>query len=97
MSEDYDPFKYQGSTPVQRQEGYEEETEEICQYILKERGDQRIGQYLINALQFSGRWDEQADEDASKEENLSTILWDIEAPELLRAIEEFEDRGENQQ
>lgn len=93
MSEDYDPFEYQGDTPVPRQSGYEEETEEICRYIREERGDQRIGQYLINALQFSDRWDEQADEDASSGESLYKILWDIEAPDLLKAIEEFEGRG----
>ncbi|WP_049937217.1 hypothetical protein [Haloplanus natans] len=99
MSEDYDPFEYRGDTGVPRQSGYEDETEEICRYILEERGDQRIGQYLINAVRHSDEWErleEQGRETSrSDKEKTESVLWNIEAPELLKAIEEFEGRGEN--
>jgi len=95
MSEDYDPFEYPGDTAVPRQEGFKEETEEICRYIREERGDQRIGQYLINVLNYSDKWEEM-DEDLSYEEKVTNLLYNIEASELLKTIKEFEDRGESQ-
>lgn len=94
MSEDYDPFEYQGDTPVPRHEGFKEETEEICRYIREERGDQRIGQYLINVLKYSDRWGEM-DEDFSHEEKVTNLLYDIEASEILKAIKQLEERGED--
>ena len=94
--DEFDP--YQSNRPP-RQEGWEEETEEIFDY-LRERGDLRIGQYLINAVTCSDEWEMQQDmEDWSHKEIVENILWNIEASDLLQAIKDYEDRseeGENQ-
>jgi len=46
MTEEFDPMK---KNREPRSKGFEEETEEICQ-LIKNRGDQRIGQQIINAV-----------------------------------------------
>ena len=46
MNEDFDP---RTSDRVSRERGFKKETEQII-YYLRNRGDQRIGQLLINAV-----------------------------------------------
>lgn len=74
---------------------YEDETEAICE-ILRSRGDQRIGQILLNAIsqevEFEDVEDPESLEDIervryknrAKQENR---LWSIDAPELLELLE----------
>jgi hypothetical protein len=80
-----------------REEGWEEETEEILDRI-RNRGDQRIGQYLLNAVNhdmddgvemWKGR------EKMSQREKEQTVLWNMEAPELLEALKELDEEVRN--
>jgi len=66
-----------------RSEGYKEETKEICGHI-KDRGDQRIGQLLLNAI---------AEDNGSTEPGkVVNRLWNIEAWELLELLENLEEK-----
>jgi len=86
-----------------RQEGWTEETEEICDRI-RNRGDQRIGQLLINAV--SHAVDSESYEDVESREDVALAsanrkaaieqkLWNIEAPELLKLLRQQEARTED--
>ena len=64
-----------------REDGWIEETEEICDRI-RNRGDQRIGQYLLNALAIDG---------VTNAEEIKNRLWKIEALELLELLERLDE------
>ncbi len=90
MSEDFDPME---SDRPPREYGYMKETQEICNRIHN-RGDQRIGQYLLNAVRYSiddevEMW--KGHEKISQQEKEQQVLWNIEAPELLEALRKFDD------
>lgn len=82
-------------TPV-RCEAYEEETEEIFEY-LRNRGDLRIGQFLINAVSKTEKFDKALEMSSRKNgstnhhEIIEQVLWGMDAPELLEAIERMEE------
>lgn len=85
-----------------REEGWSEETEEICE-IIKNRGDQRIGQLLSNAISQKVEFDDGSDAESLEEAELvryknrakvESYLWNIEAPELLKLLEELNDQGD---
>ena len=86
-----------------REDGWTEETEEICDRI-RNRGDQRIGQLLINAV--SHAVDSESHEDVESREDVALAsanrkaaieqkLWNIEAPELLKLLRQQEARTED--
>jgi len=52
MSNDFDPLS---ADRPPRSEGYKEETKQLFDLIQEERGDQRIGQFLINAVRSSDK------------------------------------------
>ena len=98
---DFDPAERDRPT---RQEGYYDETLQICEIITNQRGDQRIGQLLINAM--SHAVDSESYEDVESREDVAlasanrkaTIeqkLWNIEAPELLKLLRQQETRTED--
>ena len=80
---DFDPMN---ADRPPREDGWKEETEAIFERI-RNRVDQRIGQYLLNALSTDGVTDP---------ERMENRLWNIEAPELLDLLRQFDDvmRGE---
>jgi len=88
MSDDFDPMDQER---VPRSEGFEEETEEICQ-LIKNRGDQRIGQQIINAVYHTDKLEniKEHNQGLSHKEEVEIALWGIEAPELLEALQELE-------
>jgi hypothetical protein len=69
---------------------YEEETKQIFEIIQEERGDQRIGQFLINAVRSSRRF-ETVDNmsDNTWQEVVELVLWQTEAPELLEMLRDY--------
>jgi len=72
-----------------REDGYAEETMLITEH-LENRGDQRIGQYLINAVRQTKKYETMRKTGRfNDKEAVESILWDMEAPELLEAIEEL--------
>lgn len=91
-----------------REEGWKEETDEIIERI-ENRGDQRIGQLLINAVSQDIEFEDfpEPDEDADAEEviekcnqvrnrnkaRIEKRLWSIEADELLTLINELEQKS----
>lgn len=90
MTDDFDPME---ADRPPREEGWEQETEGICQRI-RNRGDQRIGQYLLNVVssQFQDRIyrtmeNKPAFNYRDAEHN---VLWNLEAPELLEAMKQFD-------
>ena len=85
MSEDFDPFEHDR---VSRSKGYEQERERLCE-LLKETGDQRIGQLISNAIISSDRFDFSTLDPDEFDEKLHRILWNIETPELVKIIEEY--------
>lgn len=80
MTNDYDPTD-RDRPP--RSEGWREETERVAE-LLHDRGDQRIGQLIMNAIRLT------ADGTMDPEE-LEQILWNMEAPELVDKLEELMD------
>lgn len=78
MGEEFDPHEA-GRDP--RQEGYEEETEEIFEVIQNERGDQRIGQFLINAVRSRYK--------LTDKETIEQKIWSMEAPQLLETVKNY--------
>jgi len=70
-----------------REEKYSEETQEILEHIGN-RGDQRIGQLLINAVRSTERHRRVCESNsfANHNEAAEQILWNIEAPRLLKAL-----------
>jgi hypothetical protein len=64
-----------------REDGWIEETEEVCDRICN-RGDQRIGQYVLNALATDG---------VTNAEEIENRLWNIEAPELLELLQRLDE------
>jgi len=88
MASSFDPYEHDRPP---RSDGYEEETEKIIGY-LRERGDQRIGQYLINAVRTTSVYDRIANSPSyNHNEAVDQALWSIEAPELLEAIQKLEE------
>jgi len=77
MSEDFNPME---SDRPPRSEGFQEETDRLKQ-LLDSRGDQRIGQLLINAAS--------RDMDDVSKEAVEQRLWNIEDDRLVDAIEEL--------
>jgi len=90
MSEEFDPMS---ADRPPRSEGYKEETEQLFELIQEERGDQRIGQFLINIVRSSDRF-EKANETSENSFNevVEHVLWNVEAPELLKMAEDYTDR-----
>lgn len=97
MKDDFDPSET-GRPP--REVGYSEETKKICNYLRTGRGDQRIGQLLINAIRFSDKVDYEKPTDADSLEEVEAVkarnkariekaLYGIEAPELLEALDNY--------
>jgi len=82
---DVDNFNPRKSDRPPRCIGFAEETEYIVTY-LRDRGDQRIGQYIINAIRF--------ETDAKTGEEIESRLWNVEADELLELIKEYESKDE---
>lgn len=83
MSKDFDP--YEANRPP-REEGWAEETEEIFDKI-QNRGDQRIGQYLINVIRNTDKYEYVKRKTGYDDKQaVEQILWNIEAKELLEAI-----------
>ena len=80
MSEEFNPRDHERPP---RSEGYREETEEICE-IIKSRGDQRIGQLILNAVRA-----EYGDGSIMR---ASEHVWNLEAPELLDALKQLEEK-----
>ena len=70
-----------------RSEGYRKETQQIIKH-LENRGDQRIGQLLINAARTteSYKYACESDSFANHNEAAEQVLWSMEAPELLKAL-----------
>lgn len=85
--EDFEPYK---ADRPPREEGWEQETEQIINR-LRNRGDQRIGQLLINAVRSSDKYDKYQENGAfrTEKEMVEQILWNIEAPELLEGLKEL--------
>ena len=75
VSEGFNPMD---SDRPPREDGYLKETQEICDH-LHNRGDQRIGQLILNAVRS-----EYVD---SSVEEAADALWSLEAPELLELLE----------
>jgi len=89
MSEDFNLFS---AHRPPREDGYAEETTFIVER-LQNRGDQRIGQYLINAVRHTEKYKTLTKTDRfNNKEAVESILWGMEAPELLEAIEKMEER-----
>ena len=113
MSENFDPTDHHRQP---RERGYKKETEQII-YRIRNRGDQRIGQLIINALrthhedQIPDTKDmvdmdrdirEMSDEEAEKylrqieraetaqKAKIENLLWNLEAPDLLEALQTLE-------
>lgn len=84
---DFDPLE---TNREPREEGWEEQTKEICEH-LKNRGDQRIGQFLINAVSQ----DVTAETPEEFDEKVKRRLWNLEAPDLLALLENFEEFHSN--
>jgi hypothetical protein len=69
---------------------YEEETEQIFEIIQQERGDQRIGQFLINAVRSSKKFETvDSKNDYHWKEVVELILWQAEAPEILEMLRDY--------
>jgi uncharacterized protein (DUF1015 family) len=77
MSEDFNPME---SDRPPRSEGFQEETDRLKK-LLYSRGDQRIGQLLINAVS--------RDLDDVSKEAVEQRLWNIEDDNLVDAVEEL--------
>ncbi len=89
MSDDFNPWKPDREP---RSEGWSEETQKIVNHV-KNRGDQRIGQFLLNAVTFDPRYSTiMRREDINHKEAAESVLWEIEAAELLEAIEKMQER-----
>lgn len=71
---DFDPMEHDREP---RSEGWKNETEQIFN-LIRSRGDQRIGQLLLNAVRKEHG-------DGSVEE-AANHLWNLEAPELLELL-----------
>jgi len=73
-----------------RNTAYEEETKQIFEIIQEERGDQRIGQFLINAVRSSRKFETVDNKnDYQWQEVVELILWQTEAPELLEMLRDY--------
>lgn len=93
MSKDFDPFE---ANRPPREEGWAEETQQIFDKI-QNRGDQRIGQYLINVVRSSDRFETaRLKSDKRYQEVIESVLWSVEADELLEMVEEYEKEREKQ-
>jgi len=91
MSEDFNPFS---ADRQPRSEGYKEETQQLFNLIQEERGDQRIGQFLINAVRSSDKFEEvEKRSDESWHAQVEQVMWGLEAPELLKMVEDYIDRA----
>ena len=77
MSEDFNPME---SDRPPRSEGFQEETDRLKQ-LLDSRGDQRIGQLLINAVS--------RDLDYVSNQTIKLRLSTIEDDRLVDAVEEL--------
>lgn len=87
MSEDFDP--YEADRPP-RSEGYKEETQELFNLIQEERGDQRIGQFLINAVRSSDKFKKVNEGNEERwHPVVEQVLWGLEATELLSMVENY--------
>jgi len=74
-----------------RSETAEEETEQIFEH-LRNRGDLRIGQYLINAVSKSEKYKRLTQKtDKNHRADAEQVLWTMEAEELLEAIQTMEE------
>lgn len=80
MSEDFDPRDHDR---IDREEAYLEETMRVATQLLN-RGDQRIGQLILNAVR--------AEYGEGRIEDAANALWEMEAPELLELLEDFNRR-----
>lgn len=109
INDEFDPRE---ADRPQREDGYTEETMMIVEHI-ENRGDQRIGQLLLNAVRNVTELEEMPEMDKEpaemsdeelkeslkklrkiKRRNTKTIrdkLWNMEAPELLKALEKMEE------
>lgn len=83
-----------------REKLYEEETEKICE-LLRNRGDQRIGQLLLNAISQEVDFEEVQDPESLEEiervryknrAKQESRLWSIDAPELLKLLEDLNEK-----
>jgi len=61
--------------------GFAEETEAIFQFI-RDRGDQRIGQYLINAIKSETK--------VVGKEEIEQKIWGLNADRLLEILQSYE-------
>lgn len=80
MSNGFDPMDH--NRPP-RSEGWKNETEKIVN-LIKSRGDQRIGQLILNAVR--------AEHGDGSIEEASKYLWNMEAPELLKLLKEIQNK-----
>jgi hypothetical protein len=78
---DFDPMD---ADRPPRSEGWKNETEQIFN-LIRSRGDQRIGQLLLNAVRSEHG-------DGSVEE-AANALWKLEAPELLELLVDATNTG----
>lgn len=84
---DIDSFKNDGPP---RSETTKEETEQIFEH-LKNRGDLRIGQYLINAVCETDMYSRALKQTGcNHHECIELVLYDMEAEELLEAIKKYD-------
>jgi len=91
MSEDFIPFS---ADRPPRSEGYKEETQQLFNLIQEERGDQRIGQFLINAVRNSDKFKKINERTgANWHEDVEQVMWGLEAPGLLKMVEDYTDRA----
>lgn len=107
MSEGFDPRSHDRPP---RSRGYQSETQKICRHLMN-RGDQRIGQFIINSVRvhFIDEIEEELDEPdrtefetteeyvealkkyiVERESAYYSKIWNLEAPELLEAIEDVQ-------
>jgi len=92
MSEDFNPYQ---ADRAPRSEGYKEETEELFELIQEHRGDERIGQFIINAVRFSERFDEIRENSSEKwQYTAEQMIWAMDAPELLSMVKDHIERRE---
>jgi hypothetical protein len=88
MSEDFDPMNKEREP---RSKGFKEETQKICK-LIKNRGDQRIGQQIINAIYHSEKLEniKEHNQGLSHKEEVEIALWELEAPQLLEALQKLD-------
>lgn len=86
MSDDFEPME---SDRQPRAKGFSEEPDELAE-LLKNRGDQRIGQLILNAVShhYSKRL-RHYDDPVEYQSAVENLIFNVEDDELVEAVEEF--------